>query len=517
MIELSYIALCLTAVPIFRTEGHYGIQEAKVWLFLALCVAWTAYEVMFCGFPALSMPGTAFLLYCAFATLSLAWCNHPRHAIRELLIIWGMLLFFLTINQVGMTWGYDMVLLAAFLPAPIFAAYGLLQQRWKRDPLYPDIQNWLRTKGKALRFFSFLESSNHSGNYLMLQAFIGAHLIHSFHWIFVIPTALVLWGLVESRCRSAYTGLITGILAVEPILIPCMIPVAIVGFVYMQTRRPNSNAHRLLMLRVALNMWKESPLIGHGPRVFRLRHYRTLMTMNFEDTTVHGEHSHTQGTKAHNDYAETLAEYGIVGFALLLAFLGLSLWSLWGESYLFGAGVAFCASMAFFYPFRDIPIALVFLALVGSINPPMENPIEMPGIISWLAIPVLFAIFMQHVWKPYRANRWHSKDQIWKAVNLEPTNGVYLNAATVKAVSTDSATAQVFAQRAIDWYDGELLEWMLFTAYGKVAMVNNALGLAKKAFEMALLLKPGYQEAMDALKQTNTILSQLQPKGGVNG
>jgi O-antigen ligase len=511
MLELGFIALCLTAVPMFRTAGHFGIQEAKIWLFILICCIGAA-VACFTGFPALSLPGVAFFLCCAFATLSLAWCNHPRHGIREILILWGLCFFFLITGAAGQTAGTDLVLIAVFLPAPVMAAYGILQQRWKRDPLAKDIQHWLDTKAKGLRFFSFLESSNHSGCYLMLQVFIGGHLASSFHWVFAVPTALVLWGLIETRCRSACVGLIAGLVVMEPAAVTVMIPLSIAGYILMRSRRKESNAHRLLMLRVALNLWKDSPLVGHGPRVFRLRHYRTLMAMNFKDPSVHGEHSHTQGTKTHNDYAETLAEYGAVGFVILLAFLGFSLWSLWGNPFLFGAGAAFCVAMLFFYPLRDLPITLVFLSIVGSVNGPIGAPVAVPGVLAWVAIPALFVVFMQHAWKPYRANHWYAMGEVWRAVNLEPTNGVYLNAATVKSVERDPATAQVFAQRAIDYYDGELLEWMLYATYAQVAMVNGAFGLARKSFEMALLMKPSYKEAREGLKQVNSILRSFERK-----
>ncbi len=74
---------------------------------------------------------------------------------------------------------------------------------------------------------------------------------------------------------------------------------------------------RLRLWASAFQMWKDHPWWGVGPDHFdyRYRHYREAVDK-------------TQGRpgRAHNDYLNTLADYGIVGLVLLLIPLGFAAW-----------------------------------------------------------------------------------------------------------------------------------------------------------------------------------------------
>jgi hypothetical protein len=88
---------------------------------------------------------------------------------------------------------------------------------------------------------------------------------------------------------------------------------------------------RSLLWRVALDMWRERPLLGYGPDNFRLR-YGTYL--GFEQWYV--------GNHANNLYLELLATTGILGFVTFfgfLAFLGIHLWRSIRTSNLLAAGM----------------------------------------------------------------------------------------------------------------------------------------------------------------------------------
>ncbi len=74
---------------------------------------------------------------------------------------------------------------------------------------------------------------------------------------------------------------------------------------------------RLRLWASAFQMWKDYPWWGVGPDHFdyRYRHYREAV-------------DRTQGRpgRAHNDYVNTLADYGVVGLALALIPLGVAAW-----------------------------------------------------------------------------------------------------------------------------------------------------------------------------------------------
>jgi O-antigen ligase len=75
--------------------------------------------------------------------------------------------------------------------------------------------------------------------------------------------------------------------------------------------------------KAAIRMWEEQPLCGVGPGHFaqRFRSYRP-------------EHVQVRPAHAHNDYLNTLAEWGAVGLSIILVFtgmLGVLAWRTWRE------------------------------------------------------------------------------------------------------------------------------------------------------------------------------------------
>ena len=71
------------------------------------------------------------------------------------------------------------------------------------------------------------------------------------------------------------------------------------------------------LIRTAYNMFKSEPVLGHGPKMFR------LMCKN-KDYAVG---KHYCGTHPHNFYVQLLAETGVIGFLFLLSVLGYILYA----------------------------------------------------------------------------------------------------------------------------------------------------------------------------------------------
>jgi len=85
---------------------------------------------------------------------------------------------------------------------------------------------------------------------------------------------------------------------------------------------------RLVLWQVALRQWSLSPWIGVGMEQYRLRHLETLRTVLDEipgSAALFRTSKAAAANEAHGDYAQIIAEWGIVGLGLFLLLLTISL------------------------------------------------------------------------------------------------------------------------------------------------------------------------------------------------
>lgn len=85
---------------------------------------------------------------------------------------------------------------------------------------------------------------------------------------------------------------------------------------------------RVSTISMGFALWHESPLVGSGPRSYwlhapRLRESQDMLTKRFSDPEM-----------VHNDYVQTLAEYGLAGLALVLLTISSILYAIWRVAYM---------------------------------------------------------------------------------------------------------------------------------------------------------------------------------------
>ena len=85
---------------------------------------------------------------------------------------------------------------------------------------------------------------------------------------------------------------------------------------------------RISAMSMGVSLWQENPLIGNGPRSYwvnapRLREDGKIQVVRFTDPEM-----------VHNDYIQTLAEYGIIGLLLILLAVFAILRAIWKLAYL---------------------------------------------------------------------------------------------------------------------------------------------------------------------------------------
>ena len=88
---------------------------------------------------------------------------------------------------------------------------------------------------------------------------------------------------------------------------------------------------RISSIGMGFSLWSESPLIGHGPRAYSYNAPR--LRQEKSNYGVSGGEAHPDAEMVHNDYIQTLAEYGVVGLLLILITLTYLLGWLWNKGW----------------------------------------------------------------------------------------------------------------------------------------------------------------------------------------
>lgn len=525
IIAFSFVALASTLVPVIRGRGHYGWTEFKDRVFaLVSCLAFVA---LLPFLPAVGGRGAASMLglFVAYLTASTFWSDDPRGALEDLTRWWGLLLFALCCGVAPM----ELSLRAVFLPAPFVAVYGLIHQWLVVDPIHPETAEFLRKRKKATRLYSWLGNSNYTAAYLAPQFFIGFHLaLTGSAWWFVALVPVVL-AIVWSQCRAAWCSVVVGLAVLDAILYPWFLPLVLIGPVVLSALclpRIEPTIGRIFYALACWHMFRGRPLFGWGPRVFRRRYFRVQAMMNRKDPSIlgdlenQGRNTFPVGKRAHNDHAETLAEGGTIGYGLLLAFMGTSVWAALPHPILAAGLVCAFVHALFFYNLRTAATALPAFGLAGAaamgpgaVAVPLAPAVLMAAVAVWIAY--------RHAWRPLVAGEHYAKAcyknqgkeaerHLQKALAMDPYNNMYLTAGAFPRDGWNPAQAFAYLERAVQHIDGQKLEWALFDQFGRTAWMNGAMLVAKRAFEQAIYLNPSYQPAYEGLQKTVATIRQAQ-------
>lgn len=502
-----FLLLACSFVPLARMDGPFGLDRTKEAVFILLS------GLMFIvspGMPA-SMNIVALMmgLLTVFILSSIMWTDQP-HLFPVEGLRWGALLWLLLSAQ---RLPADLLLQFIFIPSVVIALYGSTQQLFKQDFVDKRFTKYLY---KRTRFLSFFGNSNPSSAYLVPNVFIGLWLIQNVsHWYY-IPTAIVMGGVFLSQCRAAWVASACGVM----IIIPATIPLFAVAGIFTYLKRfggLESIFHRTLMIQVAIEMWKSRKWFGWGPRIFRVKHYKALADLNIKDPTILGDkdtpgrYQFTQGRRAHNDYIEFLAEYGIVGIILILAFFAMSIFSVSHDRILLAGIVAMLVNASMFYVFHDTVLTIPFIIIMAAGS---HNMVSFDFYPAELILKIVVLISMLIPLRRLMGNYYVNKGEYFKAVECEPFNNLYLTRFAAILGSNEVKNypaALAVVLQALSHPDGEERDYSMLNAIGKIAFNNGALDYAYQSFLHAYTHNPSYKDTIKSLTEMEKLDAEQYP------
>lgn len=511
ILTAGILAAVFARIPL-HPEGYDKLKE---WAFTAVMAVGALMGAATGSLPAPGGPG-AWLLLCfvLLASISVLWSDFFYNARVEIPRLFAILYFLFLAS----TLPRDPVLWSLWVPAPFVALYGLSQQLLRKDLLIKEHNAFLR---KKYRFFGWSFGSNQAGTYLAPMPFIGMYLVTLMPWPWsaavYFGVALCAFGLWHSHCKGAIVANLIGTMVLAPWAIP-LILIAAAAFVWKRRALFDGAGHRVMLLRICLEMFKHKPLLGWGPRSFRTHHHVAVAAINKRDPSilgkpgVGGKYAFWVGRRAHNDFAETFADYGLVGGLLFLGFIALVISrAISSEPMLLAGVVAAVSSAAFFYPWRQIDVGLPLFVLLG-INL-QAAPIAPPPAVALIVAVAAGAILWEFCAKPYWSMRAALAGRLPEALTWQPFATEYLFLIAQLAVKVkDAALAFNCAEKALYHYDGDRPYWEILNIFGAAAAMAGAITTAEHAFRRCLTMHPNYKPARRALEQLQLYkLGKLRP------
>lgn len=508
--EVAYfigISLICVLVPLFRlkgTEFEYTYNDAKNQLLVVL-VGCLFILGVFSKLPTITNTATWIFFYFTLTyTLSVFWSDFPANAIEDILKWWAFFLFFLFCQSVP----GDLLLIAVFIPAPFMAAYGLIQNILKADPLNKEIDKTIKAEHGPYCIWGWLGNTNYMGAYLLPQIFIGLYLAFEISFLFLLPVVLISITMALSRCKASWLAFVLAVCIIDwqlCIFIPLII--ALTAYMIRPERlwdRISKHDGRFDYQRVCWALFKKRPLFGWGPKIFR----RKISQMQ---RFVKNE-KYVGGQSPHNEYAEILIEVGLVGFGLYVVFWVLLVQAGYGNPLLLAGLVAFAVDSVFFFTLRLSSTAIPFLVLASVVV--QNDNVQLMNIPFWYALPIAVIvgyliyhltirtfIGMQYFVKAKDATDWGQQQiAIIKAMKYCPHNNRFLHYAACIFFPFGSHMPMLFLESAFNNWTGEQKRNPLLGLYGRLAFKENPKVRARNAYAEILKTEPNDEWAKKQLE-----------------
>jgi len=457
--------------------------------------------------------------------LASQYWNHSRHGILDI-SLWfvGMTLF-----MVGRKLSFQTVFPIVFIPALCMSAVAIYY--YHKKATHP---------GELWPIFG---NSNHNGVFYLMPIFIGAYMSVTYSYLFVIPTAVIVYALAISQCRAAQAGLI-----VASIFVACsytfwslfLIPVAglIIWRVFLSRVKIIYNAFsgRLSLWMATIMIIRRNVLAGTGMRTFRREYpaevpelltHRLTRGFYAKGSTIESQCSH----RAHNDHLETILELGVIGAIL---FYSIFTFLPGVDPILAGAIVAVAVDGFFFFPLREAHTAFPFWLFSGTLASTQAPTVVVPLMVG---VVIILVVGRMMLWMATKLQGLYYYDQAVRlvvvpnpetmfdknvlatrcrfidlAIHVDPYNNVYLTEGYYYNVFNNPEKAFQYASRCMENYDGGKVKWGVADQYARALMRMGGFGVAKMALNHALTVCPDFKQSRELLNQIEKLEQQGAPK-----
>lgn len=335
---LPLLALLLLWTLLAFTGLYWGgakIYESS-WLFYVSSALWLVLgaHAVLAWFQGRRMGDWVDLSVFAFLVYAAAWYHFtPIEFLARMEGLWVLTYaaVFLSVRYVFPQRGWLVALLAGFLVvALVCCGFALSKFGQAVYPIWGE-----ERPDYGVRISGFFGCPNHFGNYMVMGALVAVVLagIQSFPWVLRIClfyiSGVLTFGVFLSLSRGSYAAWLTGMLVVAAVFffrsmwgwiwklgVGAAVAAAIAGgFVFNEAAvsRGSNMLHddfRFELFPEAWRIWLMKPVFGHGPGTFDYVHLQNQ-----------GPTFQSRAYFPHNDYLNTLCDYGAVGLVLVLLFV----------------------------------------------------------------------------------------------------------------------------------------------------------------------------------------------------
>jgi len=352
----------------------------------------------------------SFILICV---LSLIWSNNIFASLRDLRLFWaGLLLYFITINNVSNQRQVNRIVNILLIVGALFGIYGIFQY------IGIDFPIWSSATGRN-RVLGLFGNVNFFAEYLIVPLPIAVSLFlvsrNKFKKILLLIASLAMGiSLIVTFTRGSYLGLGVSLIFMfllfiisrgknfiknnKKFFIAILVAITIITFLFViptplnksgtvisqiknrisvtQLTQDSSIKRRIATWKFTVLMIKDHPLLGSGIGTYK---YNTLRYQAefFGQGENRSLYPHGFADKAHNEYLQLWAEMGIVG-------LGIFIWLI--ISY-FSYGLKMLRKIKDEYR-QGIVIGLMGAVVAVLVDGIFGFPLHLPATVMlfWLAI-----------------------------------------------------------------------------------------------------------------------------------
>jgi len=510
------------------------------------------------GLVPVTVPSTIIILFAIYISMSVLWSDPLHNARKEIgLQIPLLITFLLACTYFNEDSIRSMSVIAAWSLA--FCAIYANCQRHGVDHLFP---NALKGGGPVDNPIGTIGNPNFLASWLCGMIWLGIYAGFTYDSALLIIPMFAIYVLFKTRSRGGQIGfaasalffaavasrygLISGfifhaILAAVIFGLFAVVYLLIVGWDTFWNKKIDPKGaqvwyatlrYRFCYWASALVLIKERLFCGGGPLHYRKDVYRAQAALNdkYPGFLDPERYLTPQPREVHNDFLENIVEYGLIGFALWMAFVGAMYYCGFqylndvagSKSFVFmlillSAMTAFLVDSIFFFALRIPSTASMFWIVCGAIVALSRHSVggilELNGSVPLAIVVAIFAItfiwfcLIKRILASYhfarfcqsrRPNEKHGN--MMKALKYAPNDTIYNTHMCVATMDSEPLMSFTHAMKIYQHFDGMTpLQVALFNVGLSRYKMRNVFDEAQLFFKSSHYILPTFEPSLQLL------------------